>query len=198
MHLTIVPILSIEYISVSFLWSRFQFNYRYKWDNPTMSLHICIATMALNDLSSRDFSHVVISCLLVVPSYFLAFCCWFTWIAAAYSYHIYISWSKHLFLLFWISVLFAFNPFQLFSISTSSFKSRIRSIKISVMFFAIAGLIIPSLDICLCCLFVLILIYENTYINMLFYCFIYIVIIHIYIYIYLQGIQDSSHVSITT
>ena len=37
-----------------------------------MSLHICIATMALNDLSFRDFSHVVISCLLVVPSYF----CW--------------------------------------------------------------------------------------------------------------------------
>lgn len=35
-----------------------------------MSLHICIATMALNDLSFRDLSHVVISCLLVVPSYF--------------------------------------------------------------------------------------------------------------------------------
>ena len=51
------------------------------------------------------------------------------------------------------------------------------------MFFAIAGHIIPSLDICLCCLFVLILIYINTYIHMLFYCFIYIVIIHIYIYI---------------
>ena len=62
-------------------------------------MHICIANMALNNSFFRNFSHVVTSCSLVVPSFFCSRIAVGTWIAAAAFIHnvkLYFDRSKNL------------------------------------------------------------------------------------------------------